>query len=41
MLAIFYIGDRELIIATQPSLMIVMDEDSKKIDEVVVTGYMV
>ena len=41
LLAIFYIGDRELIIATQPSLMIVMDEDSKKIDEVVVTGYMV
>ena len=39
-LAISYIGYKEVIIAAKPSLKIVMEEDSKMIDEVVVTGYM-
>ena len=37
-LAISYIGYKEVIIAAKPSLKIVMEEDSKMIDEVVVTG---
>ena len=39
-LAISYIGYKEVIIAAKPSLKIVMEEDAKMIDEVVVTGYM-
>ena len=39
-LAISYIGYKEVIIAAKPSLKIVMEEDTKMIDEVVVTGYM-
>lgn len=39
-LAISYIGYKEVIIAAKPSLKVVMEEDSKMIDEVVVTGYM-
>ena len=39
-LVISYIGYKEVIIAAKPSLKIVMEEDSKMIDEVVVTGYM-
>ena len=37
-LAISYIGYKEVIIAAKPSLKIVMEEDSKMIDEVVVTA---
>ena len=40
LLAISYIGYKEVIIAAKPSLKIVMEEDAKMIDEVVVTGYM-
>ena len=40
MLLISYIGYKEVIIAAKPSLKIVMEEDAKMIDEVVVTGYM-
>ena len=39
-LVVSYIGYKEVIIAAKPSLKIVMEEDSKMIDEVVVTGYM-
>ena len=38
LLAISYIGYKEVIIAAKPSLKIVMEEDAKMIDEVVVTG---
>lgn len=39
-LTISYIGYKEIIVVAQSSLKVIMEEDSKMIDEVVVTGYM-